>query len=608
MDQSLQFQAIWQAPIAIAYLDTDLNYIAYSAKWLNDYNLPQEDIIGKNHYDVFPEIGEEWKQLHQDILKNGNTESSPADLFVRSDGSLQWIKWTVGPTFNERGEISGMVMSTEDITETMNAKSKVDREHQLLLDAADKAKIGTWEMNHNTGELYWSRVTKKIHEVHKDFVPDVATGIDFYKPGVNQEIVSDLFSRSYNTGERFEAELQIITAKGHERWVRSVMKAEIVDGKCIRQYGTFEDITEKVESEKNYRLALRKFHDVFEASGVGMMVVDPIDLSITEVNPKICELLNYHSDHIKTSSLERFVLKADFPKLFNSVTDLLNNKIDGIELDIHLKKSTGRFVICSVIGTLIDDDQGNPIDLVIQVIDISGIKKKEEELRAFTKYVEQQNERLLNFAHIVSHNLRSHSSNFEVLLNLYHQETDVEDQNNIIKLLSSSSSQLAETISHLNDVVAVNTKKIELSPIYLKENIFKVMENISSQIKEYHINVDVEIDDDFTVAASPAYLESIILNLLTNSIKYRKKDVPSRITIKAYKHKGKSRIIFEDNGIGIDMKLNGHKIFGMYKTFHGNKDARGIGLYMTKNQIEAMGGTIRVESEKNVGTKFKITL
>jgi|GEM_PF-658668 len=608
MDKSLLFSTIRQAPVAIAFLDKDLKYIAHTTKWCTDYKLPHDNLVGMHHYDIFPEIVTEWREKHQRILKTGVVESNPAQIFIRQDGTAQWLKWTVGPTYDADSAIDGIVMSSEDITETMQAKLKLDREHQLLLDATNKAKIGTWEMNHETNELYWSDITKLLHEVSIDYVPDVATGIDFYKPGTNQEIVTELFTKSYDTGESFEAELQIITAQGNERWVRSVMKAEMEDGVCKRQFGTFEDITEKVESEQNYKLALRKFQDVFQASGVGMLVVDPINLKITQANPSICELLNFDMEHIKTSSLEEFVSKPEFPDLFDSVTDLLNQKIDNLNITVNLKKSTGRFVVCSIVGTLIEDKYGNPIDLIIQIVDISEIKKKEKELKTFTKYIEQQNERLLNFAHIVSHNLRSHSSNFSVLLQLYQQETLEEDKENIIKLLGSSSNQLAETISHLNEVVAVNTKNIELSTIYLKENIFKVMENISTEIKINRVNVEVDIEDNFTVAASPAYLESILLNLLTNSIKYRKENVPPKIYIKAFKHKNKCRIIFQDNGKGIDMKLNGHKVFGMYKTFHGNSDARGIGLYMTKNQVEAMGGTIRVQSQKDVGTTFKITI
>ncbi|WP_194851745.1 PAS domain-containing sensor histidine kinase [Nonlabens antarcticus] len=607
MDNSPPNPSLLQAPIAIAYLDKDLNYIIHSKKWCDDHKLNLDNIVGMNHYDLFPNTSKNWREVHLRVL-SGCYESNAAEKFIRKDGSELWLRWSVNPTYDKSQIVNGMVMTSENITESMNARLKIDREHQLLLDASDKAKIGSWEISYLTGELYWSDVTKKIHELDLDYVPDVMSALNFYKPGINQEIITQMFTTSRLTGEQFDVDLQIITAKGNERWVRSVMKAEMFKGNCIRQFGTFEDITDKVTSDIRFKHASKKFHDVFEASGVGMLVIDPIDLKITQANPSICELLNFDQEHIKTASLGEFISKTEFPVLFNSVTDLLNKKIDHLTIDINLKKSTGRFVICSIVGTLIEDENGDPVDLVIQIVDISEIKKKEQELKTFTSYVERQNQRLLNFAHIVSHNLRSHSSNFEVLLQLYQQETKEADKNSIIHLLNSSSTQLSETIDHLNQVVALNTDKIELSTIYLKENIFKVMENISTNIKTNNVNVDVDVDDDFTIDASPAYLESILLNLLTNSIKYRKKNVQTRIVIKAFKYNGKCRIIFQDNGKGIDMKLNGHKVFGMYKTFHGNADARGLGLYMTKNQVEAMGGSIRVQSQIDVGTTFKITL
>ncbi|BAO54635.1 two-component hybrid sensor and regulator [Nonlabens marinus S1-08] len=560
-----------------------------------------------NHYDLFPEIGQEWRDKHQQVLK-GSYESNPAELFVRHDGTEQWIKWSVGPTYDDDGNINGMVMSSEDITETMEIKMKIDREHQLLLDASNKAKIGSWEMNYLTNELYWSDVTKMIHEVDMDYVPDVSTGIEFYKPGYNQKKITKLFTDSNATGNSYDVELQIITAKGNERWVRSVIKADMEHGKCIRQYGTFEDITERVLINLKYKQAVKRFHDGFQASGVGMLVIDPLTLKIKDSNPSISKMLDLDKSNLVKTSLENHVRKEDFPGLFQAVADLLSEQSNHLILDLNLKKSTGRYVSCSLMGTLLEDEYGNPVDLIVQILDVSEVKKKELELQSSTQQIKKQNERLLNFAHIVSHNLRSHSSNFEVLLQLYVQETLEEDKENIIKLLKASSSQLSETINHLNDVVAVNIEKIELTRMFLKENIFNVMENISSEIAKHDISVDVDIDDDFIIVASPAYMESIILNLLTNSIKYRKKDVPAHIRISAFKHKNKCRIIFEDNGIGIDMKQHGHKVFGMYKTFHGNKDARGIGLYMTKNQVEAMGGTIRVQSTKDVGTIFKITL
>ena len=104
----------------------------------------------------------------------------------------------------------------------------------------------------------------------------------------------------------------------------------------------------------------------------------------------------------------------------------------------------------------------------------------------------------------------------------------------------------------------------------------------------------------------PAYLESILLNLVTNAIKYKHPDRDPVIGIRSYIEDEKKFLQISDNGRGIDMKLFKDKIFGMYKTFHYNKDAVGIGLFITKNQVESLNGKITVESEVDEGTTFTI--
>jgi signal transduction histidine kinase len=103
-------------------------------------------------------------------------------------------------------------------------------------------------------------------------------------------------------------------------------------------------------------------------------------------------------------------------------------------------------------------------------------------------------------------------------------------------------------------------------------------------------------------------MESILQNLLTNSLRYSHPDRQAIIKCYTLKDRGNIYLIFEDNGIGIDLERHGDKVFGMYKTFHHNPDAKGIGLFITRNQVEALGGTINVESTVNVGTKFTIML
>ena len=116
----------------------------------------------------------------------------------------------------------------------------------------------------------------------------------------------------------------------------------------------------------------------------------------------------------------------------------------------------------------------------------------------------------------------------------------------------------------------------------------------------------VKIPKNQTVSFNPSYLESILLNFTTNAIKYSHPERLPEINYVLTKENGKCILEIKDNGLGIDLSKYGEKLFGMYNTFHDNKNARGIGLFITKNQVESMGGTIEVESTKNLGTTFKI--
>jgi signal transduction histidine kinase len=96
------------------------------------------------------------------------------------------------------------------------------------------------------------------------------------------------------------------------------------------------------------------------------------------------------------------------------------------------------------------------------------------------------------------------------------------------------------------------------------------------------------------------------MNFFTNVIKYRSPDRPPVIKLRVSSEEHYTVLSIEDNGLGIDLERHRDKLFGMYKTFHENQDARGIGLYIVKNQIEAMNGKITVQSKVGVGTVFKI--
>jgi signal transduction histidine kinase len=163
------------------------------------------------------------------------------------------------------------------------------------------------------------------------------------------------------------------------------------------------------------------------------------------------------------------------------------------------------------------------------------------------------------------------------------------------------------TIDHLKDLVEIQTELVhKREPLNLNAYLGKTLNILGEEINKNKVVIQNTISNEATVSYNPAYLESVLLNLTSNAIKYSH---PDRIPVISYSlstNKSQKILTIKDNGLGIDLKLNGDKLFGMYKTFHNNKDSRGIGLFITKNQIEAMGGRIQVKSEVGIGTIFKI--
>lgn len=250
-----------------------------------------------------------------------------------------------------------------------------------------------------------------------------------------------------------------------------------------------------------------------------------------------------------------------------------------------------------------------PIRIMGTHTDITWQKEKEDELGRTLDIISEQNKRLLNFAFIVSHNLRSHSSNFKLLLDVIDVSETREELFEAIAHLHDIYNSLDETVKNLNEIVKIQTNiSKQREEINLFQYIEKTTDLLRSEIKLKNALIHNGIKKDQSILYNPAYIESILLNLITNGIKYRHPDRPPEISLNLYQENNRLVLEIKDNGLGIDLSLHGQKLFGMYKTFHGNSDAKGIGLFITKNQVDAMGGKIEVFSEVNKGSTFKIYL
>ncbi len=230
------------------------------------------------------------------------------------------------------------------------------------------------------------------------------------------------------------------------------------------------------------------------------------------------------------------------------------------------------------------------------------------ELEKTSTILKKRNESLEDFAYIVSHNLRSPIGNFEGLLNFYEKQKKSDKKTEIFELLKSSSQGLKNTVQNLTDIVEIeqNGQKIEREKIEFQSVLNKNKDFISSEIEASDATIEYDFEKCPDIQYPKVYLESIILNLLTNAIKYRSPNRKPKIRFSTKIADGSILLSCKDNGLGIDLEKHGDKIFKLNKVFSDHPDARGVGLFITQKQVEALGGTISVMSELDKGTEFTV--
>ncbi len=241
----------------------------------------------------------------------------------------------------------------------------------------------------------------------------------------------------------------------------------------------------------------------------------------------------------------------------------------------------------------------------VHITDITPIKRMEIELTRSNEIINNQNKRLLNFANVVSHNLKSYANNLATILDMYIAAGPGKEKDEMLNHLKSISKQFSETVMHLGEIAhAQNLDRTETRRLNLSSFIGKSISLLEVQLQAASAAVRNDAGREIFVNANPAYLESIFMNILSNAIKYRHPERKPMISIETVLSGEEVAVKITDNGLGIDLAKHGNNLFGMYKTFHGNADAKGIGLFIAKYQVESLGGRIEVESEVGKGTTF----
>ena len=491
------------------------------------------------------------------------------------------------------------------------------RKYEYITQGTETA---TFDWNIKKNELKFNRVWDNISGYERGEFK--GKGIDFWKSLVHPDdiglVLQNLEDHFRGLEDKFECEFRFKHKSGSWIWISSKGKvfSRGKKGKPSRMYGLHQDVTVKRQKENEILYREKLLETLYSLSPIGIALNDIETGAFSEANQKLVEPTGYTMEEFTKLTFQDLTPPDYVKEDLEQITKLHKQGYYGPYEKEYIRKDGSRYPVL-LNGILAEDVHGKKV-IWSFIEDISERKKteeiKEESLKKVQKLLsitESQNDRLKNFAHIVSHNLRSHSSGISLLLTFLQEANIKLNDEESFKHLLNASANLESTIRDLNEVVEVNLSDQEnFQLINLKNVVHKMLQSTHAQRDRNHVQAEIEIPENIEIFGFKAYLESIILNFITNGIKYSSPERDSIISLKAKKDVLGKRVVIEisDNGLGIDLQLHRDKIFKMYKTFHEHADARGIGLFLTKNQIEAMDGSIEVESEVNVGTKFTIKL
>ncbi|WP_395064557.1 PAS domain-containing protein [Flavobacterium sp.] len=427
-------------------------------------------------------------------------------------------------------------------------------------------------------------------------------------PDDREDFFKSLFTSKKNN-QNWNHEFRVILLNNAVQWFSVNANVEVDSLNSTIFYCNLKNITSSKHKSLKLQESQTRYQFALEASKKGIW---DYNLKTGKVffSKESLEILHLNEldDITDNWQWDERIHPDDLVDYLQNIESHKENRTPYFENTKRVLASDGSYKWILSIGKVIERDlNGNSIRIIGTHSDVSSNKEKEIELLGNLDIIIEQNNRLLNFAHIVSHNLRSHTGNFKMLLNIFDETDDLISREECITYLKTTSNALSETIDHLKELVDIHStiihKKEHLNlNVYLKQTL----EVLSKEVKDNKVTIVNKIGEKDTIKFNPAYLESLFLNFTTNAIKYSHPERNPEISYTSFRENGKVVLLIKDNGLGINLEKHGEKLFGMYKTFHKNDNARGIGLFITKNQIESMGGSIEVESKVNVGTTFKI--
>jgi PAS domain S-box-containing protein len=605
---------VMHAPAAIAMFDRNMRYIAASRRWMTDFGLGGQDITGRSHYEVLPEIPESIRAVHRRGLA-GEAISENESRFVRQDGSVQWLAWEMRPWYTVQNTVGGIIIFSEDITPRKTIEDEIRSAIVFLDRIIDMSPFALWVSDREGTIIRVNRALCEAIGLRQEEILgkyNVFRDKNLETQGVMREI--EAVFRHHATA-RFSIPWKAADAgspdfdRARDMFI-DVSMFPILDaqGNLTSVVCQWVDITEQKATESLLRESEGKYRDLFtsmnEGSALHEMIYDaagtPSDYRIIDANPSFERILGVRRADIlgKTTRdaygiddppfLETYarVVKTGMPEIFESYYGPMK-----------------RYFSISAFSPV-------PGKFATIFEDITLRKQTEAQRETLIRELEQKNAELERFTYSVSHDLKSPLITIKGFAGLLEDDIQKSDptcfKNDVQRIVNA-----AETMQQLlSDVLELSRVGRVVSPpkkTSFRQIVQEAVELLAGPLSDRKVSVEIAPDLP-EVYVDHARIREAMVNLIENSIKFSGNRPDPVIRIGMEGSPAEPIFFVRDNGIGIEPRYL-DRIFNLFEKLDPSIPGTGIGLPIVKRIIEVHGGRIWADSEgENKGTTIRFTL
>ncbi|HJV36742.1 PAS domain S-box protein [Geomonas sp.] len=518
-----------------------------------------------------------------------------------------------------RARIAALNQMEDAVTARRSAEEALAalREREILLNAMGRAaQIGGWDLDLSTGRVHWTEEVARIYELDEAVQAPADLGLGFYHNEARLSIERALH-QAIHQGTPFDLELEMVSAKGSPKWIRTICEPSLEKGEVVRLHGALQDVTERKQAEECLLRSEEKFSKAFAANAAAIAITRVGDGVFIEVNDTWVSLLGYSRQEAVGRTIRDRIWPnaADVRRFVEELT--LRGSLQGWEQQFY-KKSGEPFV--ARLSARLLDVQGERV-VLSTLVDISDLKLAEQEIRTLNTDLERRveertaklvaaNEELDAFAYAVSHDLRAPlraMMGFSQALVEDHRGALQGDAEVYLEQIVAGSRQMGLLIDGLLALSRSGRGALSMAQVDLS----KLARRIQLQLErsEPERRVVWEIEPGLCVQGDGRMLESVLQNLLGNAWKYTSREEAPRIRFHAEERDGRRFFCVSDNGAGFSMD-HAARLFKPFQRLHRQDEFPGIGIGLATVQriIQRHNGEIEADAKPGGGATFRFTL